>query len=233
MIEPKKSKKVAPIPLQTGGAFKIRDREPTPPVPVAPQPVLGVKSPIEAPRVTRVLRLVDDKEDVEAEHPTEVASVPAPKAPTSREESEVEVIEAPLAKKRTLRKAADVAVPAAAPAAVNMANFLANRRRQVPPPSVPRMDAVKAFLANEPVEAIPVTVAPLTVEEPIRALEGPLPPSLGHPLGSNIQHILKEIDIESEESVGMVDHHSGPPNAAVEKASRRLMSPIPKVGTSP
>ena len=233
MIESEKPRKAAPFPLQTGGAFKIRDREPALPAPKAPQPVLGVKSPTEAPRVARVLRLVDDEEDVEAEHPAEVASVPARKAPTPREESKVKVIEAPLPKKIMLRKIADVAVPPAAPAAVNMANFLANRKRQVPPPSVPRMDAVEAFLANEPMEAISVTVAPPAVEEPIRAPKGPLPPSLGHPLSSNIQHILEEIDIESKESVGMVDHHSGPLNAAVEKAPWRPMSQIPEVGTSP
>ena len=99
-----------------------------------------------------------------------------------------------------------------------MANFLANRKRQMPPPSVPRMDAVEAFLANEPVEAISLTVAGPALEEPIRAPDGPIPSALGHPLGSNIQHILEEIDMESEESVGIVDHHSGPPNAAVEKA---------------
>ena len=38
--------------------------------------------------------------------------------------------------------------------------------------------------------------------------------------------------MESKESMGMVDHHSGPLNAAVEKAPRRLMSPIPEVGAS-
>ena len=38
--------------------------------------------------------------------------------------------------------------------------------------------------------------------------------------------------MESEDSVGMVDHHSGPPNATVEKAPRKLMSPILEVGAS-
>ena len=38
--------------------------------------------------------------------------------------------------------------------------------------------------------------------------------------------------MESEESMGMVDHHSGPLNATVEKAPQKSMSPIPKVGTS-
>ena len=36
--------------------------------------------------------------------------------------------------------------------------------------------------------------------------------------------------MESEEFVGMADHHSGLPNAAIEKASQKLMSPIPEVG---
>ena len=143
------------------------------------------------------------------------------------------MIEALLTRKRTLKKVADTAAPGAVPAvAVNMANFLANRRRQVPPPSVPRMDVVEAFLANEPIEAILVTVAGPAVEEPIQAPDGPIPSALGHPLGSNIQHILKEIDMESEESVGMVDHHSGPLNAAIEKAPQKPMSPIPEVGAS-
>ena len=136
-------------------------------------------------------------------------------------------------RKRTLKKAVDVATPGAVPvAAVNMANFLANRRRQVPPPSVPRMDVVEAFLANKPVEAIPVTVAGPIVKVLIQAPDGPIPSALGHPLGSNIQHILEEIDMESEESVGMANHHSGPPNAAVEKAPRKSMSPIPEVGAT-
>ena len=114
MIELDKPKKAAPFPLQTGGAFKIRNREPAPPAPIAPQLVQGVKIPTEAPCVARVLKLVNDEEDVEAEHPAEVTSVPVPKAPTPREESKVEVIEAPLARKRMLRKAADTAVPGAA-----------------------------------------------------------------------------------------------------------------------
>ena len=101
MIEPKK---VAPFPLQTGGAFKIRDRDLTPPAPIVPQPVQGVKNLTEAPRVARVLKLVDDKEHIEAEHHVEVTSVPVPKAPTPREESRVEVIEASLARKRNLKK---------------------------------------------------------------------------------------------------------------------------------
>ena len=168
MIEPEKPKKAALFPLQTGGVFKIHDRDLAPTTPIVPQPVQGVKNPTEAPsRVARVFKLVDDEDDVEAGQPAEATSVPVPKASTPREESKVEVIEALLMWKRTLKKVVDAAAPRAVPAAaVNMANFLANRRRQVPP-SVPRMDAIEAFLANEPVEALLVTVAGLAVEEPI------------------------------------------------------------------
>ena len=56
----------------------------------------------------------------------------------------------------------------------------------MPSPSVPRMDVVEAFLANEPVKAIPMTVAGPTIEEPIQAPDGPIPSALGHPLGFNI-----------------------------------------------
>ena len=183
--------------------------------------------------MARVLKLVDKENDVEAGQPVEATSVLVPKAPTPREESEVEVIEASLTRKRTLKKVANAAIPRVVPAiAVNMANFLSNRRRQVPPPSVPRMDAVEAFLSNEPIEAIPVTVAWPALEEPIQTPDGLIPSALGHPLGSNIQHILEKIDMESKESVGMVDHHSGPPNVTVEKAPRKSMSLIPEVGVS-
>ena len=66
------------------------------------------------------------------------------------------------------------------------------------------------------------------IEEPIQALGDPIPSVLCHPLGSNIQHILEEIDLESEESVGMGNNHSGPLNAAVEKTTQKPLSPIPK-----
>ena len=78
------------------------------------------------------------------------------------------MIEAPLVRKMTLKKAADAAVPGAVLAAtVTMANFLDNRRKQVPPHSVSRMAVVEAFLANEPIEAMPMTVVEPAVEEPI------------------------------------------------------------------
>ena len=86
MIEPVKPKKATPFPLQTGGVFKIHDRDPAPTTPIVPQPVQGVKNPTEAPpRVARVLKLVDDEDDIEAGQPTKVTSVPVPKAPTPRE----------------------------------------------------------------------------------------------------------------------------------------------------
>ena len=114
--------------MQTGGVFKIHDKEPAPPVPTATHPVKREKIPIAAPpQVARVLKLVDEEDNLEDGKPTEVASVPAPNASTPREDSKVEVIEAPLAKKRTLKKAADAAAPEVVPTvAVNMARFIAN-----------------------------------------------------------------------------------------------------------
>ena len=198
------------------------------------QPVKREKKPIEVlTRVARVLKLVDEEDDLEAGKPVEVALVPVPKALTLGEESEVEVIEALLARKRTLKKVADAAAPEVVPTvAVNMVNFIANRKKQAPPPSVPPIANVEAFLANEPVEAIPVNVAEPVVEEPIQAPSGLIPSVLCHPLGSNIQHILEDIEMDLEESVGMGNNHMGPFNAAVEKTPRRLLSLTPKAGAS-
>ena len=187
MIEPEKPKKAAPFPLQTGGVFKIHDKDHAPLAPTIIQPGKREKKLTEAPpRVARVLKLVDDDDDLETGD-AKVVSVPVQKAPTPEEESDIEVIKAPLVRKRTLKKAADAAIPEAAPAtAVNMANFFANRRKQIPLPFVPSMVAVEAFLANEPVEAVPVTVIEPVAEEPIQAPVGPIPSVLCHPLGSNI-----------------------------------------------
>ena len=69
------------------------------------------KKPVETPlRVARVLKLVDEEEDFEAQQPLEAALGLVLTAPTPGEESEVEVIEAPLVKKRKLVKTIKVAV---------------------------------------------------------------------------------------------------------------------------
>ena len=128
------------------------------------------------------------------------------------------MIEVPFPRKKKLKKAADVAAPKAIPAmAVNVANFLANQRKQVPPPSMPPMVEVEAFLANEPMEAIPVNVVEPVKEEPIQAPSGPIPSIRCRRLCSNIQHILEEIDMELKESVGMGEDNMGPSTAAVAK----------------
>ena len=185
------------------------------------------------PRVARVLKLVDDEDDLEAREPAKVVSVPVQKAPTPEEESKVEVIEASLARKRILKKAADVVIPKAAPVAVvNMANFLANRRKQIPPPFVPSLAAVEAFMANEPTEAVPVNIVEPVVEESIQAPAGPIPSIRCHPLGSNIQHILEDIDMDLKESVGKGDNHTGPSNAADERNPSKPLSPIPEARVS-
>ena len=77
--------------------------------------------------MAKVLKLVDDEEDLEVGQPTESASVPV-LVPV--EDSKVEVVEVPLMRKRTLKKVADAAAPKVEPAAVvNVANFLIARRK--------------------------------------------------------------------------------------------------------
>ena len=194
------------------------------------------KKPVEALlRVARVLRLVDDEDDLEAGQHAEATLVQVPKVLTLTpvKELEVEVIEAPLVKRRTLKKVVDVATSEAESAAmVNMANFLVARRKKVPPPSVSVVAEVETFLANEPLEAILVNMVEPVVEEPIQAPGGPIPSVLHHLLGSNIQHILKDIDMESEKSVRMGDDNMGPLTAVVEKTPREPLFPIPEIGAS-
>ena len=92
---------------------------------------------------------------------------------------------------------------------------------------------VEAFLANKPVEAILVNVAKPVVEEPIKAPGGPIPSVLCHSLGSNIQHILKEIDMDSKEFMGMGDNHMGHPMLQLRRPPpKKPLSPIPEAGAS-
>ena len=101
--------------------------------------------------MARVLKLVDEEEEAMVEKPVEAASIPAPGIPTPREDSEVEVIEAPLMRKRKLKKAVEAAAPkAVSTAAATMANFLAARRRQALPPLVPRMEPLRLSWPTSP-----------------------------------------------------------------------------------
>jgi hypothetical protein len=241
---------------QTGVAFKIHERkDPTPPVsPIVPPAKKSptVEKKVEVPsRVARVLKLADEEDELEAKtsvkavaEPTTLVSVPA-------EESDVQVIEAPLVKKRKLKKVAKPDIRATKPAAlviepaakvietaapaakaVNIAFFLVARRKQAPHPSMLRMADVEAFLANEPVLVELVNVVEPVVEGPLRAPEGHIPSVLNHPLGSNIQHILEDLDLKLEESVGMADDNMGPFVSAATKTPQRPLSPILEVGAS-
>jgi hypothetical protein len=55
---------------------------------------------------------------------------------------------------------------------------------------------------------------------------------LNHPLGSNNQHILEDLDMESKESVGMADDNMGLSTTTAIKIPRKPLSPIPEVGAS-
>ena len=137
MTKPKKPKKSA---LQIGRAFKIYEpRALTPSEPLVTQAAkkssIPKKKPVETPpRVARILKLVDEEEDLGVQQPFETIPGPLPTAPTPDEELEVEVIEAPLVRKRKLIKGVDVTAPEVE--LKHMANFLAVRRKQAPKPSV-------------------------------------------------------------------------------------------------
>ena len=126
MIEPEKPKKLA---LQVGKAFKIYEpRAPVPPKPPVTQPAkkspIPKKKPVEtSPRVARILKLVDEDEDFKVQQPLETIPGFVSMALTPDEELEVEVIKAPLVRKRKLVKGVDVTAPEAE--SKNMANFMA------------------------------------------------------------------------------------------------------------
>jgi hypothetical protein len=63
---------------------------------------------------------------------------------------------------------------------------------------------------------------------------GPIPSVLNHLLGSNIRHVLEDIDLDSEESVGMKDDNMGPTVTAKKavKTPQKPLSPIPKAGAT-
>jgi hypothetical protein len=113
----------------------------------------------------------------------------------------------------------------------NVAGFLTARRGQAPPPSMLREEKVAAFLVNEPILAVPANAVGL-VEEPLRVPKGPIPSMLDRPLGSKIQHILKDLEMGSEESIGMADDNLGPCTADVAQAPRKPLSTILEIGAS-
>ena len=77
---------------------------------------------------------------------------------------------------------------------------------------MPDVAKVEAFLANKPIEVSPVNAAEPILEEPLQVIVGPiLELVLDQPLGSNIQHILEDLDLESEDSVGMQGENSRHP----------------------
>jgi hypothetical protein len=134
------------------------------------------------PKVARVLKLLDKEEGSEAGEPTEALLKPVSEVCASAEES-IEVIEAPSIKKRKLKKVAEPKVTMVESIALvvepmNVAGFLAARRKKIAPPSVQCLAEVMAFIANEPVLAAPVNMAKPVEKEPLRALEGPIPSML-------------------------------------------------------
>jgi hypothetical protein len=229
----------AVYPVMTGGTFKIREPKiSTPPsLPINPPAKGGLlaEKPDKPPKVARELKLLDEEESPEAGGPTEDLPGSAHKTHPATDES-VEVVEAPLVKKRKLTRAEGAGAPAAGTGpqvdeAVGVAGFLASRRKNAAPLSIPPLVEVEKFIANEPVLAVPVAVARVVEEEPFRVPEGSIP-ALSQPLGSNIRHILEEIEMMSNDSVGVVGDNMGTPLKAAEGVPGRALSPILEVGNS-
>jgi hypothetical protein len=194
-----------------------------------------VDKPEKPPRVARSLKLFDEEESPEAGGPAKDLPGSARKTHSAAEES-VEVVEASLVKRRKLTKAAGEDVPAAGSAppvdeVADVAGFLASRRRKALPPSVPPLVEVEKFMANEPVLAVPVAVAKVADEEPLRVPEGSIP-VLSQPLGSNIRHILEDIEMMSDDSVGVAGDNMGASPKAAEGVPGRALSPIPEAGNA-
>jgi hypothetical protein len=115
--------------------------------------------------------------------------------------------------------------------AVDVAKFLASWRKKVVLPPVLPLVEVEKFIANEPVLAVPVVVAKVADEEPLRVPEGSIP-ILSQPLGSNIQHILEEIEMMSDDSVGIAGDNMGVSPKAATGVLGRTLSPILETGNS-
>jgi hypothetical protein len=229
----------AVYPIMTGGAFKIWEpKVPTPPsLPINPPAKKGllVEKPKKPPKVARALKLLDEEESPEAGGPTKDLPGSARKTHSATEES-VEVVEAPLVKKRRLTKVAGTDVTAAGTGpqvdeAVDVAGFLASRRKKAVPLSILPLEEVEKFIANEHVLAVPVAVAKVAEEEPLRVPEGSIP-VLSQPLGSNIRHILEDIEMMSDDSVGLAGDNMGTSPKAAEGVPGRALSPIPELGNS-
>jgi hypothetical protein len=108
--EPEKPETVV-YPIQTGGDFKIHEsRAPTPPVfPIAPptkkSPMVEKKNIEVPPKVVMALKLADEESDVEK--PIEATLEQTPLARVPAEESNVQVIEAPIVKMRKVKRVAN------------------------------------------------------------------------------------------------------------------------------
>jgi hypothetical protein len=106
----------AVYPVMTGGNFKIREPKiPTPPsLPINPPAKEGLQAekPEKPLKVARALKLLDEEENPKAGGPTKDVPGSARKTHSATDES-VEVVEAPLVKKRKLTRAAGTGAPAA------------------------------------------------------------------------------------------------------------------------
>jgi hypothetical protein len=268
LVEPEKPKKTT-YPIQTGGAFKIRESRPP------SLPAEGTAT-VAHPKVAMALKLADEEklkvekpiegtpeQTPRAEAPAQEQGVKEPHTSTHQktaqekvhvEESDVQEVEAPLIKRKKLKKGAEPTalevepvaptVEAIAPAikVPNVAGFLVARRGQAPPPSMPRVEEVTAFLANELIPAVsmnavelveePLVVPEELVKEPLGVPEEPIPSMLNQQLGFNIQHILEDLEMASKDSVRMTGENLEPFVATAGQAPQGPLPTIPETEAS-
>ena len=192
LVEPPKQKS---FQLRTGGALRI-EKEPTPARPVAPTtipaqptaPHLHTSGPLKMegrakrplatpPQVARALKLVDKPKESE---------------------------EPPLKKKKKKKITPEATMPSKI-MQDQLASFLGARKRTSPKPVVKTIEEVKAFIANELIATKPLNMAPLDSIGATPKTTIPIESTSFQPLGSNIQQILDdiELDVELDNSIGM------------------------------
>jgi hypothetical protein len=114
--------------------------------------------------------------------------------------------------------------------AMNVAGFLASRRKKVVLLLVPPLAEVEKFIANEPVLAVPVAVAKVADDKPLRVPEGSIP-ILSQPLGSKMAHSR-----ENRHDVGGFGGDSRRQYGSIPQSSGgvlgKTLSPIPETGNS-
>ena len=180
--------------------------------------------------MAKILKRVDKEGDLEAQQPLKAALGTVLIALTPGEELDVEVIEVPLVRKRRLVKGGDVAHPWGW--GEERGKLLGYSEEA----NASALHAADGWCWGPPGQwacgGYPGECGKTRCRRANISAGGPIPSILNHHLGSNIQHILEDIDMELDESVGMADDNMGPSTNTAVKTSWKLLSPILEAGTT-